>query len=239
MNIKDKPYVQLIEGRYGPCYVFNTDEYLGKSVINYGEYNKDECEHIVALANERRGLVLDIGANIGNISQALIAAGHEVLAFEPQPEVSELLKLNCPTVVVHKVALGSTNTIMQIPKMDYSQRGNFGGVSIGSGMGRVIEMRTLDSYHFQNVSLIKIDVEGFEEEVLLGGMETISSSKPIIYLEADRAEKLAALDNTLKSIGYSHIQHNPPLFSPNNFFRNPKNVWDKNYLSINWECRPI
>ena len=233
------PYVQVIDGRYGPCHVFKTDEFLGKSVIHYGEYNKDECEHIVAFANERKGLVLDIGANIGNISQALIYAGHEVIAFEPQPKIAQLLKLNCPSAAVNTVALGSTNTIMQIPKIDYSQRGNFGGVSIGSGIGLVIEIKTLDSYNFQNVSLIKIDVEGFEEEVLLGGVDTIARSKPIIYLEADRVEKLASLDGTLKAMGYSHTQHNPPLFNPNNFFSNPKNIWGKNYISVNWECRPI
>jgi len=239
MNIKDKPYVQLIEGRYGPCYVFNTDEYLGKSVINYGEYNKEECEHIVALANEKKGLVLDIGANIGNISQALISAGHEVVAFEPQPEVCELLRLNCPSAVVHNLAVGATNSIVQIPKIDYSQSGNFGGVSIDSGIGLVIEVRTLDSYKLNDVSLIKIDVEGFEEQVLLGAQETIARSKPIIYLEADRVEKLAALDDILKSMAYTHTPHNPPLFNPDNFFKNPTNIWDKNYASMNWECRPI
>jgi len=239
MNIKDKPYVQLVEGRYGPCYVFATDEYLGKSVINYGEYNKEECEHIVALAKEKKGLALDIGANIGNISQALIAAGHDVVAFEPQPEVCELLKLNCPTATVHQLALGASNAIMQIPKIDYSQRGNFGGVSVGSGIGMVIEVRTLDSYQFQNVSLIKIDVEGFEEQALLGAQETIARCKPIIYLEADRVEKLAALDNTLRAMGYSHTSHHPPLFNPANFFQNSTNVWDKNYASMNWECRPV
>jgi FkbM family methyltransferase len=239
MNIKDKPYIQLIHGRYGPCYVFTTDEYLSKSVINYGEYNKDECEHIVTLANEKKGLVLDIGANIGNISQALISAGHEVIAFEPQPEVFELLKLNCPSATVHNVALGATSAIMQIPKIDYSKKGNFGGVSMGSGMGLVVEIRTLDSYNFHNVSLIKIDVEGFEEQVLLGARETIAASKPIIYLEADRVEKLAVLDDILQEMGYSHVSHNPPLFNPDNLFKNVNNVWDKNYASMNWECRPI
>ena len=239
MNIKDKSYVQLVNGRYGPCYTFRRDEYLGRSVFSYGEYNKDECEHIVRLANEKKGLVLDIGANIGNISQALISAGHYVIAFEPQPEVFELLKLNCPGARTYNVGLGSLNTIMQIPKLDYSKRGNYGAISIGTGIGLDVEVKTLDSFNFENVSLIKIDVEGFEEEVLLGGELTILNSKPIIYLEADRLEKLPSLAKKLNSMGYKYTPHNPPLFNPDNFFKNRTNIWRKDFYSLNWECRPV
>jgi hypothetical protein len=96
-----------------------------------------------------------------------------------------------------------------------------------------------DSYKHNNVSLIKIDVEGFEEQVLLGAQETIARSTPIIYLEADRVEKLAGLDDIPKAVGYAHTSHNPPLFNPDNFLNNPANIWEKNYASMNWECRPI
>ena len=239
MSILNKPYVQVIDGRYGPCYTFTRDEYIGRSVFSYGEYNKDECEYVVTLANEKKGLVLDIGANIGNISQALLAAGHDVIAFEPQPEVCELLRLNCPNAVIHNIALGALNTSMQMPKLDYSKRGNYGGVAIGSGIGLAVEIKTLDSFNFDNVSLIKVDVEGFEEQVLLGGKNTIAKSSPIIYLEADRPEKLASLSKLLGELGYWHTPHNPPLFNPNNFFKNKKNIWGTNYVSFNWECRPI
>jgi FkbM family methyltransferase len=238
MNIKDKPYVQLVEGRYGPCYTFRKDEYLGRSVFSYGEYNKDECEHIVQLANEKKGLVIDIGANIGNISQALISAGHQVVAFEPQPEVFELLELNCPKATTYNVGLGSQSATMQMPKLDYSKRGNYGGVSIGSGIGLDVEIKTLDSFNFENISLIKIDVEGFEEQVLLGGKQTIAKFKPIIYLEADRFDRLPSLAKTLEKMGYTYTSHNPPLFNPDNYFKNTRNIWGKNFVSANWECRP-
>lgn len=237
MNNIDQPHIQLINGRYGPCYTFKKDEYIGRSVFSYGEYNKDECEHLVKLANEKKGLVLDVGANIGNISQALISAGHQVVAFEPQPEVFELLKLNCPSATLYNVALGSLSNYLEMPKLDYSKRNNYGGISIGSGAGLIVEVKTLDSFNFENISLIKIDVEGFEEEVLLGGIKTIAKCKPIIYLEADRVEKVFSLSKRLESMGYSHTPHNPPLFNPDNFFKNKKNIWGKSFVSQNWECR--
>lgn len=237
-----KPTLQTVNGRYGPCTFIKGDEYLGRSVFSYGEYNKEECEHIVALANERKGeLVLDIGANIGNVSQALVAAGHEVRAFEPQPEVYNCLIKNIKPEWCLNVGLGDRNTEMFMPALDYSKKGNFGGISIGGNSGIVVKVNTLDSYNFEKkIGLLKIDVESFEEKVLRGAYDTIMRDRPIIYLEADRPEKLLSLGNYLKNeLKYIYVEHNPPLYSPNNFFGNKKNIWGKNFVSKNWECRPL
>lgn len=232
----DRPYIQSVMGKYGRTYYFRHDEYVGKSVFQYGEFSPDECEYIVNIAGS--GLVLDIGANIGCITQALVASGRQVVAFEPQPAVYELLIKNCPTTTCYNTALGSTNGTARMPKVDYSARNNFGGFGVGSGE-LLVSMKTLDSYGFENVSLIKIDVEGYEEEVLRGAIETIHRCKPAIYLEADREEKLYSLYMYLNSIGYNFTRHSPSLFCKDNFFQNPKLIWDQNYISLNWDCRPI
>jgi len=237
---KDQPHIQSVMGRYGRTYYFRHDEYVGKSIFQYGEFSPEECAYIVELASERPGeIVLDIGANIGCVAQALLAAGHHVECFEPQPEVYKLLQLNCPSATNHNVALGTNTGTAQMPLVDYSKRGNFGGLGIGAGHGLRVELRTLDSYEYENVGLIKLDVEGFEELVLRGGAETISRCKPIIYLEADRQEKLTSLASYLASIGYAYTRHDPPLFCKNNFFNNPVRCWDRNYISANWVCRYI
>ena len=49
-----------------------------------------------------------------------------------------------------------------------------------------IEIRTLDSYNFQDVDVIKIDVEGFEVPLLDGAKETILSNRPWIQIEANK-----------------------------------------------------
>lgn len=232
----DRTYIQSVEGKYGRTYYFRHDEYVGKSVFQYGEFSPEECEYIISIAGD--GLVLDVGANIGCVSQALIAAGKQVVAFEPQPAIYELLVKNCPKATCINAALGSKIGKARMPLVDYSKRGNFGGLGIPQGGDLSVDLLTLDSFNYQNVSLIKIDVEGYEEEVLRGAVETIERCKPIIYLEADRQDKLFSLATFLKSINYTYTPHNPPLFCKKNFFENPKLIWDKNYISMNWDCRP-
>jgi FkbM family methyltransferase len=230
---------EKVEGRYGPCFVLPNDIYIGQSVINYGEFSKDECEYIVSLANEKKGLVLDVGANVGCISQALLAAGHDVVAFEPQPTIFSLLKLNCPSAKMHKCAVGDKNGTVYFPFIDYEQTGNFGGISV-SNIGDVeVPVKTIDSFNFENVSLIKVDVEGFEDKVIQGAIETIKRCKPILYVEVDRPHIQEKLPAILEQLGYTFEDHYPPLFSPDNYFNNTKTIWSDNYVSGNMVCRPI
>ncbi|MDE1152709.1 MAG: FkbM family methyltransferase [Micavibrio sp.] len=236
-----KSYVASIEGRWGKCHYFNQDEYIGKSLSNYGEYNPDETEFIISLASRagKEKLVLDIGANIGVISQALEFSGFTVESFEPQPEVFALLRDNMKGAA-HNLALGAVagNTVM--PNIDYAAHANFGGVACGtvskSRGGISIPVRTLDSFNFQNVGLMKIDVEGFEEAVLRGGVETIRRCSPILYLEDDRRDKSEGLHKLLTELGYKWQLHEPPLYRENNFFGKKTNIWDRNFVSRNIVC---
>ena len=82
---------------------------------------------------------------------------------------------------------------------------------------------------------MKIDVEGFELDVLKGAAQTIARFNPRIYLENDRKEKSAALIAHLLGLGYRLYWHLPPLFRPDNFFKNPKDIWG-NIVSVNMLC---
>lgn len=46
-----------------------------------------------------------------------------------------------------------------------------------------VEIRTLDSYNLKDVDIIKIDVEGFEYDVLLGSIKTIEKWRPVVQVE--------------------------------------------------------
>lgn len=132
--------------------------------------------------------VFDIGAHIGlhTVSMAkFTGAEGTVLAFEPQRKVFRELFWNCrennvlENVSLFRIALGNTHGIVQMSK---SVEGNEGGTPIGNG-GDLVELRTVDSFHASNVSLMKIDVEGFEDEVLFGARKTIAANRPIIVIE--------------------------------------------------------
>lgn len=235
--------MRSVVGKYGLTYYYGKDEYVGRSVHNYGEFSPIECTKIVSLCSEMSGVVLDIGANIGCISQAVHAAGYEVIGFEPQPAIYDLFVKNNPSVSCHLVALGSEPGFAKMPRVDYSRKGNFGGLGVGyrSELGSItVPMRTLDSYEFLRTGLIKIDVEGHELEVLKGGYNTIMSLRPIMYIEDDRDDKSKALHKYLEEVlEYDIEPHEPPLFSPDNYFGNKNNIWSPhNFVSKNIICRP-
>jgi FkbM family methyltransferase len=96
----------------------------------------------------------------------------------------------------HNIALGPTpgQVEMHIKKNDGHNRvandnGEFKTVTgkdikRNEGYERVsIEQKTLDSYAFENVDIIKIDVEGYELLILEGADQTIASNRPIVQVE--------------------------------------------------------
>jgi FkbM family methyltransferase len=227
-----------VNGRWGPCRFFGKDEYVGRSIFSYGEYNPDETEMILTLAT---GRCLDIGANIGCITQALTHEGFVVDAFEPQPELFELLQYNARDATCHNTAVGNEAGLATMPKVQYSAKGNFGGLGLfeSSIYGTIkVPVCTIDSLGYNDVGFIKIDVEGFEYEVLLGAKATIERCRPIMYIEDDRTDKSYRLRETIKSMGYTLDEHKPALYREQNFFGLKKNIWDRNYASHNIICRP-
>jgi FkbM family methyltransferase len=133
-------------------------------------------------------VVLDIGAHIGTFTIAMAKAAGDsgtVYAFEPQRKIFRELKNNCElngvsNVVCHRLAIGDRQQVIAMDKETYP--GSEGSTGIGHG-GDVVEMRTIDSFDFKNVSFIKIDVERTEEQVLDGMVDTIRNNKPVIVIE--------------------------------------------------------
>jgi FkbM family methyltransferase len=230
-----------VDGRWGKSTFFAKDEYVGKSLYHYGEYNPDETEMIISLAYKNR-LCLDVGANIGVISQALETSGYKVIAFEPQPEVYKVLQMNFGGEA-HNVAVGSAEGTAEMPKLHYSEKGNFGGISLNTkspyGSYKVVVV-TLDDMiaSSEDVGFIKIDVEGYELEVLKGAVDTIRRCRPVLYIEDDRVSKSVSLRKYITELGYTIEEHKPTLYREENFFDKKTNVWDKLYASHNLICRP-
>lgn len=229
--------LKTIKGRWGDVTFFAKDLYVGRSLWYYGEYGPDETEKILELAN---GLCLDVGANIGVITQALLHSGHKVISFEPQTEVFKLLRKNCTGAEVINAAVGSVKGTATMPKLQYSVKNNFGGISLNtkSVLNYPVDVVAIDDYNYDNVGFIKLDVEGWELEALKGMVNTITRCRPILYVEDDRLEKSKALREFIVGLGYNIVEHNPTLFRTNNFFKCIKNCWDKNYVSKNLICTP-
>jgi FkbM family methyltransferase len=98
------------------------------------------------------------------------------------------------TINTYNVALGPvTGSVeMHIKKNDGHNRVandnytklNGKPVKVNTGYQRVqVPQHTLDSYNFTDVDIIKIDVEGYELQVLEGAVNTIAQNRPIIQIE--------------------------------------------------------
>lgn len=237
---------------YGPCKFYGKDMFIGRSLYAYGEWGGEEASVIAHLAVSGGGLALDVGANIGFMSMAMLAAGCNVMAFEPQPALCDLLLENTSpwnTALVMPFALSDFNGKSTMPRIRYGEKGNYGGLALGqrSELGVIeVECRTLDSFldslkttrNVEKVGFIKIDVEGHETAVLRGARQTILLDRPIMYIEDDRPDKSLHLQEMIKGMGYTIERHYPRLFRENNFAGNPVNIWGQDYSSHNLICRP-
>jgi FkbM family methyltransferase len=235
--------MKSIEGRWGTTYYLENDIYIAPSLENYGEFSPEETEMIISLATEagKNRLCLDIGSNFGCISQALEVAGFTCEAFEPQPNIVKVTAMNVKGVI-HNAAVGSCLGETIMPLLATDTKVNHGGVSVGK-MGELgsikVPVVAIDALEYPDVGFMKIDVEGFELEVLKGATETIKRCRPIIYLEDDRKENSPMLRKYIWDLGYRTKLHQPPLFRPNNFFKNEKSIWKENIVSFNIICRPL
>lgn len=234
---------RLKDCRYGRMLYNVNDIYVGRSLDLYGEFSEGEVE-VFRKAVRPGDLVLDVGANIGAhtvfLAQAVGPTG-AVIAFEPQRLMFQTLCANVALnslVNVHcqQAAVGDSPGVVIVPTLDPTRENNFGGVSVGSrSNGEPVPVVRLDDLHLNRCRLIKIDVEGMELQVLRGAAKLIEQHAPALYVENDRKEQSAELIRHIDSIGYDAYWHLPHLFNPQNFLRNPTNVFGPTQ-SINMLC---
>lgn len=215
----------LVESRFGPMIVNRNDAYIGRSILEYGEFSVGELEVLSQILGPGK-VVVEAGANIGAHTLPLakiVGPTGRVIAMEPQRFVFQTLcgnmALNSITNVdCHWVAVGEMSGVVQVPEMPVHQIHNFGGVSLRSDLpGHKVAMITIDSLKLPKCHLLKADVEGMELEVLKGASDTITRCRPFLYVESDRQERRAELFEWIDAKGYTMYWHTPYLFNPSNY----------------------
>lgn len=241
---------RLIQGRDG-WFLFNRhDAYIGQALERYGEYGQIEADLLAQLL--RPGdVVIEVGANIGSLTVGLaktVGSTGRVIAFEPQRVVFQTLcaniALNSLTWVdtVH-AAVGLRAGSVVIGEPDYARPGNFGAVEVGSGdvtngTASPVMLVTLDQmFTGRQLRLIKVDVEGMEQDVLEGASRLLTGLRPMLYVENDRRDRSAALIRVIQSFGYVCYWHLPFLYNPDNWFGESENVYPGT-VSVNMLCLP-
>lgn len=169
---------------------------------------------------------LDVGANIGYYTMwmsRLSLRGGSVHAFEPNPLTFSFLQENVQAnglenVFVNNVAVGQrTETTLINLDLPLPAEGPDGGVQNLGGWSLVrrrkgehqVQVVSIDDYvaqkKIEKVSFIKIDVEGFEREVLAGARQTLEKMRPVIMIEL-AASNAASRDQVMKILDFLKIR---------------------------------
>jgi FkbM family methyltransferase len=240
-----EPLNRLNSCRHGTMLYNINDTFVGRSLDLYGEWSEGELAFLQQFL--KPGMVaVEVGANIGAhtvfLAQVVGPAGR-VLAFEPQRILYQTMCANLAlnhitNVDSRNVAVGKEAGEVIVPSIDYRREGNFGALELGQyQVGERVPLVALDSIDLPQCALIKIDVQGMEQDVLEGATATIARFRPLLYIENDRPDRYASLVHVVESLGYSMYWHHVPMFNPNNFARNSTNVFGR-CVSRNVICCP-
>lgn len=167
-----------------------------------GDYDEDEIAFISRFIAPD-SFVLDVGASFGFYAMSFATSGKdrgvEVIAVEPLPANLAVLRENVSenkltdVVKVVPVALGASKQTIQIVPSEAGGAGNaIPSTSLGSAVdknGIDVPMETLDGFDLPRwttkarCSLVKMDIEGSEMNLLAGARAFLQRHRPIIFGE--------------------------------------------------------
>jgi FkbM family methyltransferase len=135
-------------------------------------------------------IIIDVGANVGQFASAskLFYPRARVICFEPDPDTFAALKENTAgfsAIELHNVGLGKRAGNLTFYRHEVSEMSSFSPRADDPVQRRgttELPVRRLDDMISPDVrpDLLKIDVEGFERQVLEGGWETLSRSRYLL-----------------------------------------------------------
>jgi FkbM family methyltransferase len=170
-------------------------------------------------------IVFDVGANIGETSMhfSRLCGKGQVISFEPDPDTflqleNHLRNNRCDNVNALNLGLGKNEMEMKLEEKENNSGGHRIAVDQDSD-GKKIKLSTLDrivkKLNLSRVDFIKIDVEGYEFEVLQGAKETIDKFHPVFFIEIN--------DSLLNDHKTSAKELTAFLFSKNYRMKNAEN----------------
>lgn len=170
--------------------VLEGDQFIAQWVRQAGRLDHDDILHLVTPMIKPGDWVVDVGAYIGGHTAAYLrAVGPEgrVYAIEPNPHAFACLKHNCPTAHLKELALGSQVGVgyMQFNAENPGASWLMEGDPTAAGR-QAVHISRLDLLELPRLDFLKIDAEGWEPDIIRGGISTICSKLPRIMMEVNR-----------------------------------------------------
>jgi FkbM family methyltransferase len=169
--------------------ILENDHCICKWVEESGRLDHDQNMLPLVLKHINAGdVVIDAGGFVGDhtiaYAQKVGTSGH-VHAFEPSADSFECLVYNLYNYLSVNTSVYNKGLGSEPKKVDMIMvEGNEGMNYMASGDS--VEIVTLDGMSLDRVNFIKIDVEGYELEILKGAIETIKKHKPKMLIEINQ-----------------------------------------------------
>lgn len=192
------------------------DDCIGNVIRSGGYWEQWMFKYIHQFYVQNTNMI-DLGGNIGTtalLMSEVLSPNCKIFTFEPI--YSDILLKNVKDnnvsdkIAVYPYGLGNEIKTLKIKPVNLYDTLNFGAVSIIETLTTEadcmnIDIVPLDYFQLENVSLIKIDVENMEIEVLEGCIELIKRCKPTIIIESHQLQVLSQTKvfHELLEIGYN------------------------------------
>lgn len=193
-----------------------------KGLFNY--YNVKETNYVIDISHSDTPTFIDIGANSGFYSQIFIyhaAPGAKVISIEPNPAMCERIKKNISLIEdliqrrKHYFALENCAAGAEKSAMHLDMDGGLGGAHIvNDPTPTSIEVKVdkliniLRKHNIESIDALKIDVEGYEDKVLIPFLQEAEKSlypKHIVIEHTSEKDWTEDLWGCLLKAGYKEI----------------------------------
>lgn len=172
---------------------------------------------------KKKFIIIDVGANIGQTAMNMAKIAGEdsiILGFEPDfinysNAIENLQQNKFKNIRYFNIGLGSQTEELPLKINSPLNRGGNRIDRNNDKNSKLIKIERLDDVlkneQIKHIDLIKIDVEGFELEVLRGAIKTLQQHKPLLYIEIDENNlnqqntNAKELINFVSELGYNCV----------------------------------
>lgn len=172
---------------------------------------------LCATITNSNGLIIDIGANVGDTAYAMAqACNNKIVCIEAEPSFFSLLCKNLDSLPYDKNRFQAYNTLVGT--------GHYNGVLVKSDSTAsvhtvdgcvkshyvTLDQFILDTLNDARITLIKVDTDGFDGDVLISGLNLINRQRPLLFWEnqfdtPDQRQSFLNLYDSLEKLGYKTL----------------------------------
>lgn len=197
----------------------NTRSFIDREVYLYGHYERPMIDLFLSkIPSDGHGVILDVGANVGTHALRFAKAFDRVFSFEPNAALWDQFQRNMDINGADNVTLCRFGLGLEAGEHDfYAIEKENAGLGTFSSLDQYdLPLKKIGFFSIENgdawvhsqdldrLDAVKIDVQGFEYEVLCGLRGMLERFRPVIWFECAAAteQKLGTMDAIEGAIPY-------------------------------------